>query len=179
MSTKINVSDIFRGHFDTLKNADTNKTSIIDIITFIIFPFFISIVFVWLNHPFSNELISLLVNFGSIFTALLLSVLVLVYEQENKLDERNKFEPQSNYDKKKSLLSELYYNICYSMVISLILVLMCLIETIIKSKCFTILTIKLDLSLYLLSPFIMFLSLHLILTIIMIIKRMHTLLTTE
>lgn len=177
MSSKINVSDILKGHFKTLKNADTNKTSIQDIITFIITPIIISIMFVWLNHPFSNELISLLVNFGSIFTALLLSVLVLVYEQENKLDERNKSNPLPSYDAKKVLLSELYYNICYSMIISLLLVLICLIETIIRNKCFLFFAAKIDVCLYAISPVIMFLAIHLILTIVMIIKRMHVLLT--
>lgn len=177
MSSKINVSDIFKGHFKTLKNADTNNSSGQDIFTFIIAPTIMSIAFVWLNHPFSNELISLLVNFGSIFTALLLSVLVLVYEQENKLDERNKSNPLPSYDAKKTLLLELYYNICYSMIISLFLVLMCLIETIIQNKCFLLFSVKIDICLYAISPVIMFLAIHLILTIVMIIKRMHVLLT--
>ncbi|MCF6615531.1 hypothetical protein IHV42_30340, partial [Escherichia coli] len=88
MSSKINICEVLIGHFRTLKNADTNKISLWDIFTFIILPFIISAAFSLLGSGITKDLISLLVNFSAILTALLLSVLVLVYDQESKIRQR-------------------------------------------------------------------------------------------
>jgi hypothetical protein len=87
MSNRINICDIVIGHFRTLRQTRNNKIGIVEFLVFIVLPIIlsISITFIPLN---SKEIISLLVNLGSIFSALLLSVLVLVFDQEQKLEER-------------------------------------------------------------------------------------------
>ncbi|HGF7509130.1 TPA: hypothetical protein AB5A35_001024 [Vibrio cholerae] len=182
MSSKINVCNIILGHLKTLNDVSSSKFSFIDLFTFFIVPLlFGALVFVS-GFKFNDSLISLLVNFGAIFTALLLSVLVLVYDQSSKLSERNEIKAVSFYDVKKLLLDQLYYNICYSIVLALLLIFMCFLESITRDKLLDLAFIggfKLDISIYVFTPIVVFISVHLILTIIMIVKRMHVLLTTD
>ncbi|MDT1888187.1 hypothetical protein FPK60_23265, partial [Acinetobacter baumannii] len=90
----------------------------------------IAIIFVPLQN---KEIISLLVNLGSIFSALLLSVLVLVFDQEQKLEDRKEIAEEKGkavdplFPTKKTLLEELYYNISYSVFCSIALVSLCLL----------------------------------------------------
>lgn len=86
MSKKIDVLSIIEGHWYSLRNSD-GSFNIYDFLTFFIFPLFLSSLSVFFISKVSTDTISLLVNFGSIFTALLLSVLVLIFDQENKIDE--------------------------------------------------------------------------------------------
>lgn len=182
MSSKINVCNIVFGHLNTLKDASSSKVSLVDVFTFFVVPLlFGSLVFVS-GFKLNDSLISLLVNFGAIFTALLLSVLVLVYDQSSKLSERNERNKVPFYTVKKSLLDQLYYNICYSIVLALVLIFMCFLESITRGKLLDLASIggpKLDTNVYVFTPIVVFISVHLILTIVMIVKRMHVLLTTE
>lgn len=176
MSNRINICDIVIGHFRTLRQTRNNKIGVTEILVFIILPIFlsISIVFIPLN---GKEIISLLVNLGSIFSALLLSVLVLVFDQEQKLEERRELAEDRGraidplFDVKKSVLEELYYNISYSIFCSIILVSLCLVYTSINYE-------KL-LHGYILKPLIVFILANLLLNILMILKRMHTLLVNR
>ncbi|TMP45203.1 hypothetical protein CWB96_03780 [Pseudoalteromonas citrea] len=185
MSSKINISDIVVGHFRTLRSSGNDKISFIDLFTFILLPLLLSLVTVLCGLKLSNEMTSLLVNFGAIFTALLLSVLVLVYDQGSKIDEKIKEDKNQGHflDVKKSLLSELYYNICYSIVVSISLVFLCLVEKSVRGWAASFSISGCDLSFspseHLLSPLVAFLTLNLMMTILMIVKRMHVLLTSN
>jgi hypothetical protein len=176
MSNRINIYDIVIGHFRTLRQTRNNKIGVVEFLVFIVIPIALSIaiIFIPLN---SKDLISLLVNLGSIFSALLLSVLVLVFDQEQKLDERKEMAEEKGkaidplFDVKKSVLEELYYNISYSILCSILLVSLCLIYTSIKY-----ITIFHG---YILKPLIVFILINLLLNILMILKRMHTLLVNR
>lgn len=171
MSAKINICSIISGHINTLKNASDSKFSGIDFLTFFGIPILIAVISSFYDLKITDSIVSLLVNFGAIFTALLLSVLVLVYDQNSKLDDRNTKSPVNFFKLKKELLNQLYYNICYSVILSLILILSCLVESIIRNISY--------LDRFVFIPVIVFVSIHLMLTIVMIVKRMHTLLTTD
>ncbi|SGZ07292.1 Putative uncharacterized protein [Moritella viscosa] len=184
MSSKINVMDIIAGHFRTLIHSSSNKLCFADLFTFLLLPLLISIVSVWGGFKFSDQLISLLVNFGAIFTALLLSVLVLVYDQGTKLEDKIASNANSvNINVidgiKKKLLDQLYYNICYSIVVSVLLIVFCFIEVITRNKIIELnyFDINLDFNRYLIMPIVVFIATNLMLTIVMIVKRMHTVLT--
>lgn len=181
MSSKINIFSIISGHLKTLKNASDASVSLQDYFTFFILPLLFSLTFYLLDFKLTDEITSLLVNFGAIFTALLLSVLVLVYDQGEKLDNRIPERAPANIEIKKSLLKELYFNICYAIVISVSLVFLCLIETVARGHFIPIsisdFSYIFDLSSVLLTPLIVFLTLNLMLTILMVVKRMHALLT--
>lgn len=187
MSSKINICEILLGHIKTLKDNSTGKVSKWDIFTFFIIPIIISIFTIVFKFKFSSDLISLLVNFGSIFTALLLSVLVLVYDQSSKLKDKEKELGRNiTIEVKRGLLDQLYYNICYSIITAISLVVVCFLESICRGKTTLIelplnqpISFCIDVNTYIVTPLVSFIIVHLILTIIMIVKRMHALLTTD
>ena len=125
MSNRINIYDIVIGHFRTLRQTSNNKIGVVEFLVFIVIPIALSIVIIFIPLN-SKDLISLLVNLGSIFSALLLSVLVLVFDQEQKLDDRKEIAEEKGkaidplFDVKKSVLEELYYNISYSILCSIL-----------------------------------------------------------
>ena len=184
MSEKINVKNIIIGHISTLRNDSTQKYDYFDLFTFYLMPIIFSAIGIYFGFKLTDSVTSLLVNFGAIFTALLLSVLVLVYDQSSKIEDRLK---NTNMDVilkiKSRLLNQLYYNICYAIILSLALVLLSFSEKIFKNipldfTAFTI-HIKIDFDIFLFAPIAIFLTLNLIFTILMIVKRMHALLISK
>ncbi len=107
--------------------------------------------------------------------------MVLVYDQESKLNDQNK-KPESNdifFNAKKKLLRDLYFNISYSIISSLVLIGTCFTHSIIDNLAVLenaspawVLTQKI-----ILTPLAMFVAANIFLTITMIVKRMHSLLT--
>ncbi|EMJ9775481.1 hypothetical protein RGO69_002282 [Morganella morganii] len=182
MSSKINIFYLIKGHINTLRLADTGKISICDIITFFVLPAIISYSIVIIGFRVNKDLISILVNFSAIITALLLSVLVLVYEQGNKLKDKTP-EKRSPLDEvKEKLLDAIYYNICYSILSGALLIALCFIISLTYSKFDfflyeSVFGFLVFIKKYIVIPLIIFLFIHLMLNIIMIVKRMHVLLT--
>lgn len=180
MSSKLNITEIFKGHFATLKLAG-GTTSKTDLFIFIVFPAFIAVMLSVYDLEINKDMISLLVNFGAIFTALLLSVLVLVYDQEVK-NTCMKIKNEPLVRIKKTLLHELYYNISFSIILSVFLVILSLLYQLIdKNKLhlsFYSVEISLNFGDYLIKPLMIFVTLTIFLNVIMIVKRMHILLTS-
>lgn len=183
MSSKINIWSIVIGHINTLNDASSGRVSSLDYFTFYGIPLAIAFIFSFLGIKVTSDANALLVNFGAIFTALLLSVLVLVYDQGEKLRDINSESRKHNVELKKNLLEQLYFNICYAIVASVVLVFFCLIYTFLPGDALEIsiskLMIYIDLKLYLFSPLILMVVMNLLLTILMVVKRMHTLLTIK
>ena len=184
MNAKINICSLIKGHIKTLYDASTQRLSYSDIVTFFILPAVIAILCSFWGVYLSNDIISLLVNFGSIFTALLLSVLVLVYDQVGKVTEKlndDKNENDLMLKLKSRLLQDLYFNISYSMVLSLFLIVLCFFYSM---SCEFVLTIpyietELSISRLFFLPAIICVTMNLLLTILMIIKRLHFLLISK
>lgn len=178
MSSKINVAAIILGHIATLADP-AGKRSIMDYVTFFALPGAVAALGCFAGYNLNKDVSSMLVNFGAIFTALLLSVLVLVYDQESKLEAVKKIDPL--YDAKKVLLKQLYYNICFSIISSIVLVGLCFVHSVLNGVVnepeFFGLVIKLNYAKYLLTPLVIFVTANLMLTIVMIVKRMHAMLT--
>lgn len=183
MSSKINIWSIVTGHIMTLRDSSSGRVSLLDYVTFYGMPVAIAALFSISGIQVSEGANSLLVNFGAIFTALLLSVLVLVYDQGEKLRSINDESKNHNIELKKNLLEQLYFNICYAIVMAVILVFLCLVYTFLPDKACVIslsnISFSLDLKMYLASPFFLIVVLNLLLTILMVVKRMHTLLTIK
>lgn len=197
MSNKINILCIIKAHFNTLKDIGGNKISKSDFVTFVIIPIFLSFFSAYHNFNLNKDLDSLLVNFGAIFTALLLSVIVLIYDQENRIIEkaRNNHDSVGIVTKNKLLLlKELYHNISYAILCSLVLVIL----TFIHSTLMPITPEVLDKNLVtfnynigklnlnfsfiftwatkVVTPLIILVVSNIILTIIMIVKRLYLIL---
>lgn len=178
MSSKVNVTDILLGHIGTLSDP-AGKRSIGDYVTFFLVPILVAGLGMLAGYNLNKDVSSMLVNFGAIFTALLLSVLVLVYDQESKLESKKGAEPL--YESKKKLLSQLYFNICFSILSSIVLVALCFVHSV-------IFRLKHDFGFgggifhfsyaqHIITPLVIFVTANLLLTIVMIVKRMHAMLT--
>ena len=178
MSSKINVSDIILGHIATLADP-AGKRSIMDYVTFFAVPGLVAAVGCIAGYNLNKDVSSMLVNFGAIFTALLLSVLVLVYDQESKLNSVMGIDPL--YSAKKTLLKQLYYNICFSIISSIVLVGLCFVHSVLNGVVTAVHILEyafnLNYAKYILTPLIVFVMANLMLTIVMIVKRMHAMLT--
>jgi len=192
VSSKINVLGILKQHFRSL--SDNSKVepniSVTDLILFLAMPLIVAVAAVAFNFNLSQQLSSLLVNFGSILTALLLSVLVLVYDQEHKLAAREEALSVDQRDVKsaqfviwRELLVELYSNICYAIVVAIFLVLTCFIHGVLSGWAVSSNVPHFgDLAFYpaqiVFAPIALFLAINLVLTVLMIVKRFHKLLTS-
>lgn len=179
MSSKLNVAEIIRGHFATLRTTEGLRSRF-DIFSFTIIPLLITGA-LWLAHyDLTSELRSLLVNFGAIFTALLLSVLVLVYDQERKCGEIESTNALAR--QRKKLLHDLYYNISFSIICAIALVIASMIHAVVGAY-----PIKFSLgpcqisesvgSIFV-TPLVVYITATVFLNVVMIVKRMHALLTT-
>ncbi|MBA5236679.1 hypothetical protein H2Y54_08960 [Pectobacterium aroidearum] len=197
MSNKINILCIVKAHFNTLKDIPCKKISKLDITTFVILPISLSTFSAYNDFNLNKDLDSLLVNFGAIFTALLLSVIVLIYDQENRTIEkiRNNSESVGDVSKNKLLLlKELYHNISYAILCSLALVVLTFIHSTLPSitpevidtgRIFLDYKIR-DLNINfsftftwatkVVTPLIIFVTTNIVLTIIMIVKRLYLIL---
>lgn len=171
MSNKVNILKIISGHIETLRDSNT-KLSLSDIVTFFLVPLFFVGAAIAFNIKIDKDFNALLVNFGAIFTALLLSVLVLVYDQESKLQQPNSSTPVWVVEMKRKLLKELYFNICFAVIVSLILVLVCFFHSLVGLN-------NESISRYGTTPVAIYLTANLFLTIFMVVKRMHVLLTVQ
>ncbi|MBN4178498.1 hypothetical protein ALP76_01565 [Pseudomonas savastanoi pv. glycinea] len=184
MSSKINVKDIVYGHIRTLSNV-SGEWSWLDFLTFCFVPLALSVASVVIGFSLNKDVSSLLVNFGAIFTALLLSVLVLVFDQESKLDDKYQRDIELKrtvdafYTAKKKLLDELYYNISFSILSSLVLITTCfafsMADSFVDPKTSSV-SVSLIFSKLVFTPLAVFITVNLLLTIIMIVKRLHSLL---
>lgn len=178
MSSKVNVTEILLGHIATLSDPAGNR-SVGDYLTFFLVPMLVAGLGLLAGYNLNKDVSSMLVNFGAIFTALLLSVLVLVYDQESKLEANKQLDPL--YAAKKALLGQLYYNICFSILSSIVLVALCFVHSVVfrlvSEISFGATAFQFSYAKYIVTPIVIFVTANLLLTIVMIVKRMHAMLT--
>lgn len=174
MSAKIDVRSIITGHFNTLRDATSGKILKWDYFTFFILPALVAVLGVFFGFKTNEQFIGLLVNFGSIFTALLLSVLVLVFDKESNIDLLPR---SSTNDLKKKILKELYFNICYTIVISMFAVIFSLLYQIIPFDNKNPVVFVSYIRDYFFTPVFLFIVMNAFFSILMIVKRMHVMLT--
>ncbi len=165
MFALINVSCIIKKHFDTLK--EDAKFGFIFII-FVLIPVVLSFLLVWINKLLTENTVNTLVTAFSIFTGLLLNVIFILFDILGKLGK------YPSYAKVRKLLIEhLYANSLYALLISTILLIIIILATIIEiwNSDNLVLTIF---------SFVVYFSVgHFLMTLIMIIKRLFILLSTQ
>jgi hypothetical protein len=172
MIAKINVADIIEDHFATLRNYDTKRQNIGDLLLFYVVPFIVAVVLAILKIDLHKDLVNLLVTALSVFAALLFNLLLLVYDVIKKTGDAT--EPEKL---KRHYLKEIYTNISYSIFVSILSIIFLLASLLnfgaIKSFCCTseVRTILVIAALFLLGNFL--------LTLFMILKRIHILLSKE
>lgn len=174
MSKKIDIRDIIKNHIKTLYDYSTSKISIIDISVFFILPLLLSVLLVFLFYYKNTEIdfikkldttINTTVTVYSIFTGLLLNLLVLVFDIKSRT---------TLTSKTKAILKETFHNISYSIVISIFALIIALFLKIsITEICYGI-----SIS-HLLLGVLFYLSINFGLTLLMILKRVYNLLSVE
>jgi len=171
MLSKIDIFKILKDHFDTLRDFNTGDISKKDCATFFIVPLFISSIFEYLGYFISENLAIALITAFSIIIGLLLNLLIIIFDIVNKTDRRNGGEdktPRKDDALKLKFLKEIYSNISFTIFISIfnVIILLFTFTNIKELK-----SISDFLSVYIMSCFIF--------TLLMILKRIHILLSKE
>jgi FtsH-binding integral membrane protein len=157
MLNKINCSKILSDHIKTLKYADDNKYSIPDIILFYFAPIAVAGYLYYEGIRLTIEQVNILITVFAIFTGLLLNLLLIVYDIVSK----NNTTPT-----KTKFLHEIYSNISYTILLSIITIIVLIAISFISK-------------ITILSALVIALVIHFLLTILMILKRVHILLSKE
>lgn len=134
--SKINVSIVVVKHYKTLSDQ-SGRILIADIVTHVILPVLISLVVCYFYGELSQSLASVFVNFGAITTALLMSAVIMIFDQKQKIQSKIKDidkkikdgvgDVDSGADKitlatNKTLYEQLCHNISYAILSSVVLV---------------------------------------------------------
>jgi hypothetical protein len=164
--SKINVTPVIARHIDTLESY--GRTSKSDVLMFFVLPLCVGGVLVYLQFGFRTDAVNAFLNAFSIFTGLLLNVLVLIFTLTSTA-------PPVGIDLKmrKELLRQVFVNICFAIIVSVAVVCVALVAlSYMRSNSGAITGRGATL---LLSA----LTINFVLTLLMIIKRMYALLDKE
>lgn len=163
MLSKINIWRIITDHLATLKDADKGRPGFSDFFLFLLLPCGGAVVIVFVFHKLlSDNLINILITSLSIFVGLLLNLLVIIFDIINKITERK------TEELKKMFLREIYSNISFSILNSLITIGFLVVALIDQPEIKMAANVLADTFLILFG-----------LTLLMILKRVHVLLSNE
>lgn len=116
MFSKINILQIVVDHLDTLKDANTQRISFFDILLFIIAPLSGAVIVVFcFDYLMGEGLVNILIASLSIFVGLLLNLLVIIFDVITKVNG-----PGISSKLKKDFLKEIYSNISFCILISIV-----------------------------------------------------------
>ena len=166
MFSKVNIWLIVTDHVQTLRNFANNKVSIEDILLFLVTPAAASLLLTFfLRFTLDLDSINALITSLSVFSALLFNLLLLIYDILRKESGAH-----AQATLRRKFLSQIYANISFCIlvaVLSIALLLLLFVEA-----NWPYFTLALNLVIY-------FLVINFILTLFMILKRVHILLASE
>lgn len=173
---KINIVRIIRNHFNTMRNS-SGKLLFSDMLIHILFPAISAIVIVIKTGIVNKDILSSLVNFGAITTALLMGAIVMIYDQKNKTLEKT-LSATTDAEKRKlstreDVYSQLCSNICYAILASIFIVVLsiaCLFRFIAENSS-TSENILITFAYSAISVLIFFFFISSVITFLMIMKR--------
>jgi hypothetical protein len=171
----VNVFDIVREHYRTLYDLrHEDRTSKGDVVLFYLIPLVISSALVALRIPVASASVSLLLTCLSIFIGLLFNLLVLAHAMR-----RREGEPSREYLERR-LLREINVNLEYSIFVALVALCVLLVSALIPHR------IEIGIGYKALGEMATwvalltyFLTCNFVLTLFMILNRMHTLLMRD
>lgn len=172
---KINISKIVEDHIDTLKYYNTNKKSKGDIFLFFIVPLILSSAIVYFEFIPTEGTITIFVTALSIFAALLFNLLLLIYDITSKSKNTEQKDELTS-----SFIKEIYSNVSFSILIAITTIILSIVYYIWISTCTSeVEIINLSLTTYIFSFLIYYFMIQFLLTLLMILKRIHALLSNE
>lgn len=160
MTSKINLSAIFSDHLATLRDEGEEKLSLTDLVVMFGMPLIAAIGAVLLGFHIPNAHIGTLISAFAIFGGLLFNVLVLIYSfssGENQRDESG-----------QRLVRQSFGNISFAVMSSLLAVVL-LVVLLFSSGAFQMI----------IEGLIYFIGINFLLTMLMVLKRIHILLRTN
>jgi hypothetical protein len=121
MLSRINIFQIIRDHFKTLRSLNQKTKGIYwqDFILFILFPIALSGFATYKNYSLQNQVTNLIAA-TSIIGGFLFNLLAIIYGQIDKI--KSDADTEQNY-LKKVFVKEIHINISFGIVLSIILVL--------------------------------------------------------
>ena len=120
MTSKINISQIFMDHMDTLRNEGTDEISKIDLSIFIGVPLLFALAYYVLGWSLSKDATNLIITGMSIFAGLMINVLVLIYTVA--LNTKTETETAEEAYVEKRFLRQIFANISFSISTSVLIV---------------------------------------------------------
>lgn len=179
-ATKINVTEIVRDHFATMRTQRGNLY-LVDLGLFFILPFVVAVAMVAAGMLVLTPVSSILVTSLSIFAGLLFNLLILILnmgDQSAAIIEQKG--PSRMRRLHRELLSEVYANVAYGILVSIVtVVLVFLLETaapVLKADAPASTAVVI---IRLVSAIIFFLTGNFVSTLFMVLKRMHALLRRD
>lgn len=125
---KINIFGLIKNHIASLKEDGATSLSKTDIGLHFIFPLIASVLVCLFFKVMPTSVVGIMVNFGSITTALLMSAVVMVYDQKSKIiekrDKETVIDKKTTFTKNIALYKELCQNICFAILTSIIIVIL-------------------------------------------------------
>jgi hypothetical protein len=119
---KVNVFPLTRNHIDTLRNYDSNRRSVGDYLLFFVLPLIAGAILVWLGFGFRGDAVNGFLTTFSILVGLLLNLLVLVLTVALA---QAPFTADAKM--RKTLLQEIFVNICFAVLVSVVVVVTALV----------------------------------------------------
>jgi len=169
MIEKINVFSIVVRHMDTFREGEVhqNRLYTLDLLLFYGLPAAVCVIYYFLNFSVQNNLVNVGLTVYSIFFGLLLNLLVLIHAVSNGL--KYKSSEKSHKNKVMKLLLSMSNNIGYSVFISAIVLLLLVAfhlfdEGLVRNT---------------LTYMIIYLSVNFGLTLLLVLKRAHIILTED
>jgi magnesium-transporting ATPase (P-type) len=160
---KINVTEIVKNHLSTLVNDNTKKPGLGDFFTFLFIPIIVAAILFYSNNIVDPNTASTLSNIIivslSIFIGLLFNVIVLIFDIVHKGNKQ---------DIKNRVLKQLLSNIAFTVLLSIVSIILTLSTYI---RYLYIKNVFIFLNYFTLTLFVI--------TVLMILKRMHALFKNE
>lgn len=163
--TKINTTGIVKDHLRTLVHEHSGKLSVSDLVLFYGTPLITAFLLVWFKGAFGKTIGGVLVTSFSVFAALLFNLLLLIYDIVRKSD-------NALSAVKSKFLGQIYHNISYAILTAISTIVLLL-------GYFVALALPSTKARVVLAFLVFALAANFILTILMILKRVHVLLSKE
>lgn len=163
MITKINITPIILGHFRTLCDRSGKHILWRDVILFYALPAVISITLIYKQVVFLDKYVDIGIVAHTVLIPLLANVLFLIF---NIVDRGN----INGLPKRKRLLNQLYNNVAYLILISIASLIALVVYSVKSLPEWIIWTDR---------GLLYFLCIHSFLTALMVVKRIHILLSKE
>jgi F0F1-type ATP synthase assembly protein I len=170
---KINVVRIIADHVATFKDYGQTKTSSWDVFLFFVFPLIVGFILILLGVRLSANLVSLFITVFSVFAGLLFNLQILMFDIVGKASNIKSLPPSlqtsRSIHRRIDALEHVSRNISFEILLSLISVILLPVSTLFLDKISTIVF----------SFLVFYLVILFTLTLLMVLKRIHGLLSDE